>query len=38
MSGLLLSLVAVCAIITALGVHHLQIWLERWAYERHAQD
>lgn len=38
MSALLLGLVAVSALATALAVHELQTWLERWEYERHAQD
>lgn len=38
MSALLLGLAVVSAVITALAVHELQTWLERWAYERHAQD
>lgn len=38
MSALLLGLVAVGAFATALAVHELQTWLERWEYERHAQD
>lgn len=38
MSALLLVLAGVSALITALAVHELQTWLERWAYERHAQD
>lgn len=38
MSALLLVLVAVSAAVTALAVHETQTWLERWAYERHAQD
>ncbi|AJR30180.1 hypothetical protein MFTT_41050 [Mycolicibacterium fortuitum subsp. fortuitum] len=37
-SALLLVLAVVSAVIAALAVHELQIWLERWAYERHAQD
>ncbi len=38
MSALLLCLVVISALVTALAVHELQTWLERWAYERHAQD
>ncbi|MFV8163327.1 AfsR/SARP family transcriptional regulator [Mycobacterium sp. 134] len=38
MSALLLCLVVMAALVTALAVHELQTWLERWAYERHAQD
>ncbi len=38
MSALLLGLAVFSAVITALAVHELQTWLERWAYERHAQD
>ncbi len=38
MSALLLSLVMISALVTAFGVHELQTWLERWEYERHAQD
>ncbi|MDH6194573.1 hypothetical protein M2272_001202 [Mycobacterium frederiksbergense] len=38
MSALLLSLVLGCAVFTSLGVHELQARLERWEYERHAQD
>lgn len=38
MSALLLVLAVACAVATALAVHDLQTWLERWAYERHAQD
>ncbi len=28
----------VLVVATALGVHDLQDWLERWDYRRHAQD
>ncbi|CRZ13354.1 hypothetical protein BN2156_00184 [Mycolicibacterium neworleansense] len=38
MNALLFSLAVVGALVTALAVHDLQIWLERWEYERHAQD
>ncbi len=38
MSALLLGLVVISAFATALAVHELQTWLERWEYERHAQD
>lgn len=38
MSALLLVLVVISALLTALAVHELQTWLERWEYERHAQD
>jgi hypothetical protein len=38
MSALLLSLLVVSALVSAVAVHELQTWLERWAYERHAQD
>lgn len=38
MSTLLLSLVVAGAVVTAFGIHELQTWLERWEYERHAQD
>lgn len=38
MSALLLVLAVAGAVVTALAVHDLQTWLERWAYERHAQD
>jgi hypothetical protein len=24
--------------LTALGVHDLQAWLERWDYDRHVED
>ncbi|MBP2451120.1 hypothetical protein JOF57_001005 [Mycolicibacterium lutetiense] len=38
MSALLLGLVVVSTVATAFAVHELQTWLERWEYERHAQD
>lgn len=38
MSALLLVLAVISALLTALAVHELQTWLERWEYERHAQD
>ncbi|CQD24271.1 hypothetical protein BN970_06352 [Mycolicibacterium conceptionense] len=38
MSALLLVLAVAGAAVTALAIHDLQSWLERWAYERHAQD
>lgn len=38
MSALLLGFVVVSAVATAFAVHELQTWLERWEYERHAQD
>jgi hypothetical protein len=28
----------VLAVVTALGIHDLQHWLEGWDYRRHAQD
>ncbi len=38
MSVLLTSLIAFGAPLTALGLHDLQSSLERWDYERHAED
>lgn len=38
MSALLLGLVVVSAMASAIAVYELQTWLERWEYERHAQD
>ncbi|WP_207544725.1 hypothetical protein, partial [Mycolicibacterium conceptionense] len=35
---LVLVLAVAGAGVTALAIHDLQSWLERWAYERHAQD
>lgn len=38
MSTLLLCLAMISVLVTASAVHELQTWLERWEYERHAQD
>lgn len=38
MNALLPSLGLAGALAAALAVHELQTWLERWVYERHAQD
>lgn len=38
MSFLLVVCLAAAASIIGIGVPHLQARLERWAYERHAQD
>lgn len=33
-----MAVVAVGIPVAALGLHDLQAWAERWAYERHAED
>lgn len=38
MNALLVTLVSIGVPLTAVGLHDLQAWLERWAYERHAED
>ena len=38
MSPLLVICVSLAAPIAALGVHELQVRLERWDHERHAED
>ncbi|PJK19706.1 hypothetical protein [Mycolicibacterium goodii] len=35
---MLVVLTAVGLSLAAWGLHDLQAWLERWAYDRHAQD
>ncbi len=32
------ALAAALAVMTAIGVHELQRWLETWVYRRHVQD
>jgi len=34
----LIVLMSVGLPLGAWGLHDLQVWLERWAYDRHAQD
>jgi hypothetical protein len=38
MSGLLLACIAVAAPIAGMGLMQMQARLERWDYERHAED
>lgn len=38
MSTLLVIVLLVGCLIAAVGLYDLQEWLERWDYERHAQD
>lgn len=38
MTALLVSCLSLLAMLAALGVHDLQARLERWDYERHAED
>jgi hypothetical protein len=35
---LLVALMLIGLPLAAWGLHDLQAWLERWAYDRHAQD
>ena len=38
MTALLVTCLSATATFAALGVHELQARLERWDYERHAED
>jgi hypothetical protein len=38
MSLLLVACVSIATSLVAVGLHDLQAWLERWDYDRHAQD
>ena len=38
MSSLLVACVSIGTPLVAVGLHDLQAWLERWDYDRHAQD
>jgi hypothetical protein len=38
MNALLLSCMSIAAPLAAMGLHELQLRLERWDYERHAED
>jgi hypothetical protein len=38
MTPLLLTCIAVLAPVAGMGLLHLQDRLERWSYERHAED
>ncbi len=38
MNALLLTVVSLGAPLAAIGLHDLQLRLERWDYERHADD
>lgn len=38
MNALLVTCLSLVALLAALGVHELQVRLERWDYERHADD
>jgi hypothetical protein len=38
MNALLVTCLSVTATLAALSVHELQARLERWDYERHAED
>ena len=38
MNALLLLCMTVGAPLAALAVHDLQVWLEQWDHDRHAED
>jgi hypothetical protein len=38
MNALLMICLSVAAPLTAMGLHELQVRLERWDYDRHAED
>ena len=38
MNTLLVIVLMVGTALMAVGFHDMQAWLERWDYERHAQD
>jgi hypothetical protein len=38
MNNLLVIFLTVGMFLTAVGLHETQAWLERWDYDRHAQD
>lgn len=38
MTALFVSCLSLSAMLAAVGVHELQTRLERWDYERHAED
>ena len=38
MNALFVTCLGLAAPLAALGVHELQVRLERWDYERHAED
>ena len=38
MNALFVTCLSLTATLAALGVHELQVRLERWDYERHAED
>lgn len=38
MNALLLTCLSIGAPLAALGLHELQVWLERWDHDRHAED
>jgi hypothetical protein len=38
MTGTIVTLTAIAMPLAAFGLHDLQAKLERWSYDRHAQD
>ena len=38
MNALVVTCLSLAAPLAALGLHELQVRLERWDYERHAED
>ena len=38
MNTLLVIILTAGTSLAAVGLHELQAWLERWDYDRHAQD
>ena len=38
MNALLVICMSVCAPLAAVGLYNLQVHLERWDYDRHAED
>ena len=38
MSALLVVCISITALLSAIGLYSLQVRLERWDYDRHAED
>jgi hypothetical protein len=38
MNALLIVCISITALISAIGLYNLQVRLERWDYDRHAED
>jgi hypothetical protein len=38
MNGMVMACISISAPLAALGVYHLQEWLEQWDYNRHVED